>query len=404
MPEPGDEELSATAQERPRRSGRGRGHPGGAGLGFGGGDHLRRLRRERLAGRTPGDLPLHRRRLRPPLAGGVGRHPGRLLRPRHQHATPQLRRAEPHPPRRDDAGGDRGGDVDLVPTRSAQRAAVDRPIRDQERTTPARRGRDGATHADHGASAHHRRRPGTGGRRRLRRHARRVARGRIDVRPPRRARAACRRSAASATPPTTRRTGCWPRCRSMARSWATTSPSSPRPSKTSSAIAPTSTRPSTRIGSVRSPSSRSSCPTTPSVPWWCTGTTTVRSPSPTGPSSSPSPVPRPRPSSGPASPSPSSSTWSAANTCISSARRWRRRRHRATWPMRPSPVAGGRWAHSPQSCASRPPASAAWPAWPAAATRRSSPAPWCRIEGSHAGACFTRGLTVAAPASPPMAA
>ena len=55
-------------------------------------------------------------------------------------------------------------------------------------------------------------------------------------------------------------------------------------------------------GSGRWPSSRWSCPTAPSAPSSCTGTTTARSPSPTGPSSSPSPAPRPRRSSGPGSP------------------------------------------------------------------------------------------------------
>ncbi len=57
-----------------------------------------------------------------------------------------------------------------------------------------------------------------------------------------------------------------------------------------------------RAASAPSPSFRWSCPTAPSVPSSCTGTTTVRSRSPTGPSSSRSPAPRPRPWSGPASP------------------------------------------------------------------------------------------------------
>ena len=86
------------------------------------------------------------------------------------------------------AGGDRGGHVDLVSSRPAQRAAVDRPLRDQERKTPAGGGRDRTADADHGARADDRRRPGAGGRRRLRRHARRTPRRRVDVRPPRRAR------------------------------------------------------------------------------------------------------------------------------------------------------------------------------------------------------------------------
>ena len=152
----------------------------------------------------------------------------------------------------------------------------------------------------------------------------------------------------------------------------------------------------TRNASGRSPSSRSSCPTTPSAPSWCTGTTTVRSPSPTGPSSSPSPARRPKPSSVPASRSPISSTWSAASISISSVRRWRPPRHRATWPMRPSPAAGVRWARNPRWCASRPRVSAAWPAWPAAATRPSCPAPWCRCRGATRAPASPAAVTVMA--------
>ena len=145
---------------------------------------------------------------------------------------------------RDDAGGNRGRDVDLVPARPAQRPAVDGPLRNQEREAAARRGRDGAAHADHGARAHDRRRPGPGGRRRLRRHARRVARGRIDLRPARRARDPAHAPPLRLRPrrPDRRRAGLAADRRPGPGS--TTSPSSPRPSTTCSAIGPTSSRPS----------------------------------------------------------------------------------------------------------------------------------------------------------------
>ena len=72
-------------------------------------------------------------------------------------------------PRRHDAGGHRGGDVDLLPPRPAQHAALDRALRDQERAPAAGRRRDGTTDAGHGSGTHDRSRPGPGGGRRLRR-------------------------------------------------------------------------------------------------------------------------------------------------------------------------------------------------------------------------------------------
>ena len=156
--------------------------------------------------------------------------------------------------------------------------------------------------------------------------------------------------------------------------------------------APTSTRPSARTGSGPWPSSPWSCPTTPSAPSSCTGTTNARSPDPTGPSSSPSPAQRPRRSSGPGSRSPSSSTWSAANTCTSSARRWPPQRRRVTWHMPPLPAVGVPWVRSLRWYASRPRESAACPAWPAAAIRHCWPARWCPSTGAtRAAASRTAG-------------
>ena len=130
------------------------------------------------------------------------------------------------------------GHVDLLPPRAAQRAAVDGPHRDSQRA-PAAGGRgDGAAHADHGPGADDGGRPRAGGRRRVRRPARRAARRRGHLRPPRRARAACTRCVASATTPTSPSTAC---CRRSSR----TDPCSGRTSRSSPS------RSTTCAGSVR---------------------------------------------------------------------------------------------------------------------------------------------------------
>ncbi len=198
----------------------------------------------------------------------------------------------------DPAGGHCGGDVDLVPARSAQRPAVDGPVRDAERATAPRGGRDGPADAGHGPGPDHGGRPGPGGRRRVRRPARRAPRRRGHLCPARRA------GPAADAPPLRLR----PR-RADRRGADRASTRRPRAGRERGLLRRIARRPAAaaarhlclarrRAGSERWPSSRSSCPTAPSGPSSSTGTTTATSPSPTGASSSPSPARRPRPSNG----------------------------------------------------------------------------------------------------------
>ena len=171
------------APQPARRPGRSRRHPHRPPLGLDRRHRLRHLRREHLTGRFPGHRPLHRGGLRSSLPRPDRRAARIVLRPRHQHTAPQLRCAEPHTARGDPTGRHGGGDVDLLPPRPAQRAAVDGAFGDEIRTAPAGRGRDGPTHASHGPRAHHGGRPGSGRRRGLRRAARRIARRCCHLRP-----------------------------------------------------------------------------------------------------------------------------------------------------------------------------------------------------------------------------